>query len=288
MEVLLKRSILLLALLGTAACGGGGDTPDPTPVTDPTETRNGLPYAAGQVISDAEGLAMTLTSASYQTASGATIESPRTVTLDAGFFSTDQLNGSITIFGEVVQITNGQGTLANTNTVNVVYEPERSGDYVAAFEAVALDGNNYVGEEGYIVGFETRPSAVAAQTGGSVVYTGDFVANGLAARSEAEYEGGVVFTVNFNDNTVAGTFDGGLNGGAGSGGSDVDLAMGATSFSGNNNFNGSLTCADGCDGSAGTVDAAFYGPAADEIGGVIAVDFDGFEGAGTFIISVTP
>lgn len=289
MKILVTRSIILFAALATTACGGGGgETPDPTPVTDPTDTRNGLPYAASQVISDAEGVAMTLTTASYQTAGGATIEAPRTVTVDAGFFSSNQLNGTITIFGEVVPITNGQGTLDNTYTVTVVYEADRSGDYVAAFEAVALDGSEYVGEEAYIVGFETRPSAVAAQTGGSAVYTGDFVAHGLASGNEAEYEGGVVFTVNFNDNNAAGTFDGGLNGGAGNGGSDVDLAMGTTSFSGTNNFNGTLTCAAGCSGSAGTVDAAFYGPDADEIGGVIAVDFDGFEGAGSFIISVTP
>lgn len=281
----LNKSLVLMALLATTACGGGGGD-DPVITPTPGLAPNGLDYGAiGQALEDAEGTEMTLASADFTAGSGAQVSQGGSVTLNTGFVG-GALNGTVQIFGETVQISGGTGTLpSNGQEVTVVYDPDRSGTYAGAVELISYGSdqagvlNAVDGETHYVFGFETDPAYI---TPGSANYSGGFLANGLNNGVEAEYEGAITFAVNFGGNNVTGAIDGTI-----ANTTDVDLTLGNTSVVGSG-FNGALTCDAGCSGGAGTVDATFYGPNAEELGGVLALDFGNFEGAGTFIITVAP
>ena len=279
MKLHFAKPLMTTLLLVTAACGGGaGEDDDPiVPGNDPTPGSNGLDYAVSQNLRDAEGNAMTLTSASFESGAGASAQSG-SITLDAGFLSGGALSGSVDVLGETVAITNGTGNLANGQDVTLVYEAGRSGDYVGAVELVAFEtGGAVAGETHYVFGFETDPAEI---TSGTATYSGGFQASGLLnGTTEAEYEGDAIFDVNFAGR-VEGAFDGRLNNTT-----DVDLTLGQTSFGGNS-FEGDLSCASGCSGAAGSVGGTFYGPNAEELGGVLALEFGNFEGAGTLILTV--
>ncbi|SFR38244.1 hypothetical protein SAMN04488005_1207 [Yoonia tamlensis] len=273
------KSMAFMALLATTACGGGGGD---NPVVSPTP--NGLPYGAtGQDLADAEGVQMSLAAAALSS-TGVSVVQGGSVTLATDFLTggpanQGALDATIEIFGEVVTITNGSGTLSNGHSVTLIYEPDRSGQYAGAVSLTTFNtSGGQSGEVGYVFGFETDPADM--QVTGTATYSGGFVANGFAGLGAAEYEGTITIAVNFAG-PVSGSLDGMLDGTTAL---DLNLSGGALS---GNGITAGLTCAAGCTGGAGDLDASFYGPNAEELGGVLAIDSNVFEGAGTFIITVT-
>ncbi|WP_341366006.1 hypothetical protein [Yoonia sp. BS5-3] len=267
-----------IALVGLSACGssdgGGGGTAG----------SNGLDFGAvGQELSDAEGNAVTMSAGTFQVGSGPSI-SDATITVDSGFFNGD-LDGTIEIFGETVTITDGVGSLTTGEEVRLTYEDSRSGTYAAAVEASVSSLNDINGEGAYVFGFETNPTTVDARTG-SLTYVGDFQATGSVGGSttQTEYEGGLTVVVNFDSDEADFTFDGVLDGST-----DVDLGGDGLDIVGNQ-ISGDLGCDLGCSGSASEVDATFYGPDVDELGGVLIIDVSvtgvgTYDGVGTFVIT---
>jgi hypothetical protein len=280
----LNTSLALVALLAATACGGGGGD---DPVVTPPTGGNGLSYGvAGQNLSAAEGTEMSLANAGFETGSGAAVTQGGTVTLAADFLTggPSNLNATIFIFGEEVPITGGTGTLSNGNIVTLEYDPSRNETYAGAFSAANHDAGTYVGEAAFVFGFETDPADMRET--GTAEYSGGFLANGVMGGSEVAYEGAITIDVVF-DGGVTGTLDGELDGGPLEGGSDMDMTLSGGAISGNN-ITAGLACGPGCsDASGSTLDATFYGPNAEELGGVLAINTDQFDGAGTFIITVT-
>ncbi len=280
MTTAVTKSMILIALLATTACGGGGEDPVVTPDPGP----NGLSYGVvGQDLSDAEGTQMSLATAGYTTGSGAAVTQGGTVTLATNFLTggpanLSALDATIEMFGETVTISSGSGTLANGNVVTLTYEPDRTGEYAGAISiANHTSGGIYQGETAYVFGFESDPADM--ETIGTVNYSDGFLAQGISGASEAEYEGTIAIAVNFAG-TATGTLDGVVGGST-----DMDMTLSGGTLSGNT-ITAGLDCSVGCSGD-GDLDATFYGPNADELGGVLAIDTNTFEGAGTFIITVT-
>lgn len=297
MKVHFAKPLSFVAIVALTACGGGGGGGDTGGgggggggSVDPTPGSNGLPFGAeGQTLpDDAVDEVITMRSASFQARSAPTIETA-TITVDAGFFQGDtpNLDGTITIFGgPEVTITDGQGVLASGETVTVTYEPNRTLTYAAAIEVSvgSMDGIN--GEAAYVFGFETDPATIEGRTGGTVTYRGDFQSFGSlggAPNSDTEYAGGMTVGVDFTGTgnaTVA--LDGQIGG-------TQNVDMGGTMGLDGNRFAGGLTCVTGCVNTGSEIDATFYGPNADELGGVLAIDITvtgvgDYDGVGTFIL----
>lgn len=282
MQQYLPRTSIVAICIALSACGGGGGDDSGGGTTPAVPGTNGLDYGnAGQRLSDAEGIAITGDAAQLQ--NGIVSQSPGTITLDAGFFQGAR-DGTVTIFGEQVTISDGAGTLPSTSQdVNLFFDSSRSGTYAATLQVVtygAAQPGAIDGEIGYVFGFETNPAEMNAVTG-SLEYTGEFLAGGLLnGTTEAEYEGAATFTVDFGNNTVAGTLEGQIDSATWV---NLDLLDGALA---GNGFTGGLTCDVGCtDDSAGNVVGTFYGPSAAELGGTLVLDFGNFEGAGTFVLT---
>ncbi|WP_341366005.1 transferrin-binding protein-like solute binding protein [Yoonia sp. BS5-3] len=277
MNLRISSQVFLLAILGVSACSNSSSEANATPGT------NGLDYGAlGQELSDAEGAAVTMRSANFQTGddTGATTA---TITLDEGFFNGD-LDGTIEIFGETVVITDGVGKLANGQDVRLTYDSSQSGTYAAALDATVSEMSDINGGASYVLGFETNPDTVDARTG-SVTYSGDFqVAGSLdGSTTLVAYEGDITVVVDFTADAADFELDGVLN-------STTDVTMDASQLElFGNGISGDLECLEGCADSVSEVDATFYGPNADELGGIleinIEVDEDLYLGAGTFVIT---
>ncbi len=282
----LTKTLIMTALFGLAACGGGGSggvSATPTPGT------NGLDFGfPGQELDDAEGAAVTMSTAAFQEGSGATT-TDATITLDAGFFAGAN-NGTIQIFGETVTITNGAGNLSGGEDVQVIYETDRSGTYAAALEvSVSGTGMGAVNGEGaYVFGFETDPTELAALTSGSATYEGGFQVAGVVddGASTAEYEGTITVTADFLNDLADVELDGTFDGGTDIDMEGTDLAIATSGFA------GALSCTSGCSASSSNVDATFYGPDGAELGGVLGIGFTAgaadYDGVGTFIITPQP
>lgn len=293
----LAKPLSVFAFLALTACGGGsggGDTGGGGGGggVDPTPGSNGLPFgASGQTLPAAEGETVTMRSASFQVGNVPTIETV-TITVDSGFFQggTPNLNGTITIFGEPdpITITNGTGTLSSGQEVVLTYEDIRSGTWAAAVEASADSFNGADAmQSAYVFGFETNPTTVATGVTGTSTYNGVFQAFGSlngANNVDTEFAGGMDVVVNF---AGAGTASVDLlNAKINGVGTEVDMD-GQFGLAGNG-FNGGLDCDSGCSGT-GEIDATFYGPNADELGGVLTFDVTvsgqgAFDGVGTFIL----
>ena len=281
-KVVASAAIFLLA-----ACGGGGEGQVVPPVVN---EENGLSYGAeGQSLQDAEETEVSMDAASFQAGGSATI-ARSTILLDANFFAgeTSDLDGTINIFGQEVTITNGAGTLPTGENVVLTFESVRAGTYAAALEATISSIGKINGEAAYVFGFETNPDVIAARVTGGLIYAGDFQAFGSVngvANTQTEYEGGITVTVDFSGSGNADVvLEGTLNGSA-----SADLTGNGIEISGNS-FTGNLACTAGCSGSgSSTIDATFYGPDADELGGVIgvgiAVGGETFDGVGTFVLT---
>lgn len=268
MQSHLSRTAAVVVLISLAACGGGGGGDGPV-----TLGTNGLDYAVGQSLAEAEGEQMSLTNASYTPASGAQVSQGATVTLDAGFLTGGDLNGTFEINGNLVDINTGEAVVGG-QTFTLIYEPNRSREYAGAIEIVVETNGIRDGETHFVFGFETNPNNLPS---GSATYAGDFQVAGLLNGSDAEYEGGISFDVDFLGNVTGELL------GESAPFENVGLELTEVPVV-SNGFSGHLNCTSGCSGNAGNLDATFYGPNAEELGGVIAVEFGEYTGAGTFII----
>ena len=266
---LMFTALATLAACGSSGGGGGGGDGDGDGTSD-------------AVLSDIEGTTVTSSAAGFQVGSGASI-SNATITVDSGFFDGD-LDGTLEIFGETITITDGVGALNTGEEVRLTYETNRAGIYAAPIDATISSRNDINGETAFVVGAETSTSSVNAVTG-TLTYVGDFQAIGSlnGANAQTEYEGGITVVVDFASDDADFTLDGVLDGAT-----DVDLEGTGLDVAGNG-ISGDLDCAVGCSDSSSEVDATFYGPDANELGGVllvdIAVDGDAYDGVGTFVIA---
>ena len=290
MAALRINFLAIAAVAVLSACGGGGGdegggTPPPAPPSD-----NGLPYAAdGQSLVGAEDTEVVAEGASFQVGSGPTLGAA-TIRVSSGFFAgagaTSSLNGTITIFGETVTIENGVGTIPITGEeVRLIFESDRVGTYVAAVDVAVSDVTDGMinGGGAYVFGYETSPATIS--TLGTTEYRGSFQAYGSLNGSEdtdTEYDGGILIIADF-DSDVDVTLDGDLD--------DVGsmvLRNGSIPISGNS-FSGGLSCpASGCDSTGSQISGTFYGPNAEEVGGVLSINAtvggQDYDGVGTFII----
>jgi hypothetical protein len=291
----LTKPFMMTAFFALVACGGGsgddsGGGGGGGGGGTPTAGNNGLDFGfSGQELSDAEGTAITMRTASFRAGSGPSIDDA-TITLDAGFFNgsipnNPDLDGTIQIFDQTVTITNGVGRLTpGGEEVRATYEPNRSGTYAGALDITVSSAamGTINGEGAYVFGFETNPATISGFTRGSVIYNGSFQAIGSVTGSSdinSEFEGGITVTVNFGTDRANVLMNG-------AGGVTADLTGTNIPLTGNG-FVGQLSCAPSC-GSDSEIDATFYGPNADELGGVLSIDINvagtDFDGVGTFVI----
>lgn len=269
--------IMLSAFLAMSACGSSSSDDDGTVVADADDSE----------LSDIEGTELSTSSASFEIGEAATT-TEASITVDAGFFD-GTLNGTIEIFGETVTITDGAGSLTTGEEVRLTYETNRAGVYAAPIEATvsSSSASDLNGEVAFVVGTETAASVISAKTTGTVTYTGDFQATGSVdgANSQTEYEGGMTVLVDFAGNdadfALDGTFDG-----------TTDVDMEGTGDISGNEISGTLNCdtdTDCVDAGSSAVDATFYGPDAEELGGVLAIDIEvggsDYDGVGSFVIT---
>lgn len=292
MPLSLRKPLMLAAIFALAACGGGGGGDDDG--GGGGGGGGGGPPVLGE-INDTATISQSTRAANFQIGSGASIAQAVSITLDAGFLT--RIDGSVRIFGETVSISNGRGTL-NGQDVRVEIDRSSAGAFAVPVSVVSY-GPNLInpadpgGETGFVAGFETNASVLNARPdGGSVAYTGGFAALGVlqdgGVSQNNELEGDIVVNVSFGaSDTASVTIDGNSQNSIG-GSTSVDLSLASAPISGNG-FGGGLTCAGGgCDGTGSAIDATFYGPDAEEVGGVIAVNItrggDTFEGVGTFVI----
>jgi len=275
--ILIPATVFAMTL--TAACGGG----DSSDTDDDPVIINGLPVGAeGQHLSDAEGI--NVTARTERLVAGNTPGTQTAVIrVNNGFFAGD-LDGRIELFGETVTIRDGSGTLGSGEQVQLTYEADRSGTYVAALEASILGdpaSDETVAEAVYIFGFETDPAEMAALPAGTLRYIGGFQAAGYLNDDPTDpvpYDGEMTVVVDLGNDTADVTLDGIID-------NTTDTDMSGTVGLSSNDLSGTLRC-DGCSGSA-ALRATFYGPDAAELGGVLGltnVGDDGFDGTGTFII----
>ncbi len=289
---------LTFALTGCVGGGGSGGSVDSTPTNGGAVGGTGsggtgvgnssIPSANAEILVDLEGQALTLRAAEVRSnGQPSLVDAALTITDGALSNGSASASGTIDVFGERVTITNNRGTLANGKDIAILIEPSRFGEYAAVFEAV-VSGPNVAGDDGetaYVFGFETDASAVSALSNPSVFYTGSFQAFGTYGTvNQTEYEGTVTVTADFSGpDSVDVDLDGQI------GTQAVDLQARDLPVTGNG-FAGSLICPTDCsnDGTS-QVDATFYGPNAEEIGGVLAIiirtggaDYDG---VGSFVIT---
>ena len=276
----------LLATTAVAVLGACSSIGTSIPPSD-----NGLPYAAaGRSLAGAEDTDVVAEGATFQAGNGPTIGGA-TIRVNSGFFAgagaTSSLDGTITIFGETVEIIDGDGRLSTDEEVRLFYEPDRVGTYVAAVEAAVSDvtGGTINGGGAYVFGFETSPAVISDLGNGTITYSGNFQVYGSRGGSEVtdtEYEGALTIIADFGS-SVNVTLDGELAG-VGS----MDLSNGSIPMS-RNGFSGALNCGPGCSGSGSGISGTFYGPNAEEVGGVLSIDVNNaggqtYDGVGTFII----
>jgi hypothetical protein len=206
------------------------------------------------------------------------------VQLNAGSLA-GAINGTIEIDGQNVTITNGSGTVPGGPSVAVNYDPDLSGTYAGVLEITVADGGAVIGENTIVFGFESNPTEITGRTSGSLTYVGDFQAFGhFDGAPQTEYAGAMTLVANFSGSgTVSGSLSGQVNGAV-----DVNMNINSTPISGNE-FSPTLSCTTCGTTNDGQIIGNFYGPNADEVGGVMTFDFtvsgDPFIGSGSFVLT---
>ncbi len=311
--------LALIALSFLSACMGGGDGDGAKASSNGTSIVvlsappappqvNGLAYGiAGQSLSDAEGVEISALQSAGSDSAAANTDTVA-ITFDAGFFAVASTarNAEAIFLGETVMISGGEGTLTNGQTVRLFYDPSAAGSYVGAAQLAAYaalettpPANPINAEAHYLFGFLSDPDVINARISGAVRYSGDIVAtgfvttNGVASAdlTGTELDGAINLTVNFDDDWVTGDLSATYT--ADTQIVPIDLSLPHTAFSGNT-FAGAFECATtgGC-ASATEMNAGFFGPSADEVGGVLQIetvhdigeDRYQFSGAGSFVIT---
>lgn len=302
------RGLATVALfLALAGCGGGGassvDTgPQPVPGT------NGLDYGfEGQDIRDSEGATIVTPGASFRETSDPA-NGTVTLTLAPGFFNaapTDQ-NATVTMFGETVEINGGEGFLSNGQTVRLLFDPANNGTYSAILSLVSYGtlepgiASPIDGEQVVVFGYETDPTTIQSVLPGSLgvtTYSGDFAASGIVRDTSGDvvgdrgtqFDGSISFEIDFNSSRANGQIVGTYSTPTEIVPLTLNMGLGSYNDSG---FTGTFNCPD-CTENASFVEATFFGPAAEELGGVIAIDATSdvngedlqFTGVGGFTLS---
>ncbi|WP_342078165.1 transferrin-binding protein-like solute binding protein [Yoonia sp. SS1-5] len=311
MAVTFSRSLVIVAGAALAGCGGGGGG-DGGPANRALPGANGLDYGfAGQRLDEAETVEVSARAALLQDGADPFI-GPTQITFGPGFFSNPPSGQSaeVEIFGEPVTITNGEGTLSNGQTVRINFDPTAAGTYAGAISLISYGSQQpgpppfaNDGEEHFVFGFETNPDTIEDFRGirGTAVYAGSFSASGIVYDDVdnivgdlgTEMTGTVTFDVGFDTGTVGGTLEGTYT--TGTTPVDVSLILDENITDLNNTgFAGILECgtAPNCS-SISTVEGDFFGPNAEELGGVVSLnvinDVGGadlnYTGAGSFIVT---
>lgn len=294
-DIHVRVAAAALSLLALSGCGGGGGTEGTIGDIVVGPGNNGLPGAVeGLTLSgDATGIEFDAASARSSAAGQQLVTIP--VTFGADFFRYSVLDGpgaldaDIVVNGQPVTITNGVGSYGGSEAV-LTYDPDTMGEYSAIFGVTVPEQGI---QQAYAVGFETDPS-VLATISRAVLYEGGFSAQGTSRRSgdvqEAELDGSVAFLVDFDGaDRISADLEGTWTHGAGGTSLTLYLKLDPRALDGNE-FSGALLCADrSCSGSSSRISGTFYGPMANELAGVMAIDATvsgyTFEGAGNFLIT---
>ncbi|MFQ1702660.1 transferrin-binding protein-like solute binding protein [Loktanella agnita] len=253
-------------------------------MSDDPISGNGLPFASGgRSLADTEGTTMSLQGARLQQNGDGAIDSG-TIRLDAGFFDADidaERNAMATIFGEEIVITNGVGQVTTGEEVLLIYNFNDSGLYAGAVQFTVSSNNGadgtIDGEVAYVFGYETNPADLPSGSG-TTTYEGGFQAAGYVGETSPDYEGTLSVEVSFANDFARVELNGKLDGE-----DSLNLSGSNLALSGNG-FSGGLNCSAGCLTSSSEIDASFYGPNAEEVGGVLLIETNRYEGVGSFII----
>ncbi len=289
------KVVILPMLLALAACGGTEASVDNGGGGGGAGGDDGGGGGGGPIlpaIDDSTAISQTTRIANFQIGDGASIGQNASITLDAGYLSA--INGTVQIFGQSVSITNGAGRV-NGQDVRVEIDASSVGAFAVPVSVFSYSGpqSNPAtagGEAAFVVGSETASSFLAAQAG-SVNYRGGFAVQGIleigGGQEGAELEGDITVNVSFGGtDTATATLNGAYDPASG-GPRNVTLTLNNAPISGNG-FSGTLTCTTSNCSDNSTIDATFYGPEAEEVGGVLAIDINRsgevYQGAGTFVI----
>ncbi len=294
--------------------GGGNDAPADPPAllfgsTDPAASRSGLDYADGtQDVDDltdqTHTVRVTRTVTNTVTGEVREITTDEVVTLGAPDANGRVQDFTITLDGETLAFVDREFVRADGARIQ---GQERSGavnlpatDFVSAFRVTdnglifGLNGDEITNAFS-VTGFETDPNVIAMNTG-AVTYTGGV--DGLNDNNGGGFfDGTFILNASFADSTVDGAFAlTSFDTAFGEGSVDLDLAP--TSITGNG-FAGDLTVGDcsfdACT-SASEIGGVFYGPNAEEVGGIMSVDItvtdggvsDQVNGTGAFAGAANP
>lgn len=270
---------------------------------------NGLPFGTiGQTPADLENVTIAATASVVADAGDQTEASTNTTSIrfGTGFFSQNATGQDAVVqaFGEEITVTGGEGTLSNGQTVRIFFDPDAMGDYAGTAQIVTygalenplpLDPIN--GESHVLFGFLTDPEIVEKRVAGNVEFVSDLAAfgqvsvNGTPAEvtGGVEFDGAIEVQVNFGSNWMSAQLQGTFQ--ADDQTIGVALEMDPTAFRGNT-FGGDFRCANGAGCTTNTsLDGGFYGPNAEELGGVVSLNTQhavgattyGFQGSGSFV-----
>lgn len=276
---------VLLAALTLSACGGGGgggsNDPDVEDMTDfdvvigtendPTVTYPAFSDATAPINSDLRYISL---NAALVGANGSA-----TLDHDGGTITSGVLAGTLNSGRTSVALAGGgTGTLSNPD----------SNEFLRLFQIQGGANSGTIG----VIGIETDPTDIPAPTVGTVEYGG--TASVTAAPGDQNLyvlSGDVNVTADWATSTVTtrfGNFSGTANGNAAGSGLGQMIISGATigadgsftggSITGTGTVFGSLSGTSGLSGTRGQ----FFGPDADEVGGVLVIDQGDFEGAGVY------
>ena len=294
MRLLSSASILVLALAACSSGGGGatGNAGINPGTTSTSRSATGLPFADDVVGEPSVEGPLTITVARFQTdySTGQTriIVSKENLNIT----DVDSLEGTLTLGGstlnfvydsfrdETYAIWNGQAVepyLSNEET------------YVSAVAFYTYDDSKtgFDTEAVTLIGFETNPANLPS---GFTTYSasgdgyGNFLEAGSVTEQEVQFYIDAFLDVDFDSLQVDGDIYLELDTAGES--RIADLRMVSTDLQGNG-FDTTAVCLNGCSGSSSLVGGAFYGPNAEEIAGLLALDIsDGtkrFVGAGAFL-----
>ncbi|NNJ68547.1 MAG: hypothetical protein HKP54_10980 [Boseongicola sp.] len=282
--------IKLLALVVLTGCSAGytSRSSDVAYLIGP----NGLEFAsASQNLADIEGRTFSVTVARFvrdtDSGEGSIQVSEETVTLASGFTTGDTIDLTLSLDGEELTFVNGRASMESGQSVwgYLNFTLDRPTIYSAtggfySYEKYLDPSESDVFEtEGYFaVGFQTDPSEILEMSG-PIEYRGEYHGfgqlldtEGGLLNDELQTNGLISITVDFDSSSASGVLNGLFDP---DGSADaytmffVDAALDGNSFAAAPD----MVCAPGATCTSATnLGGSFFGPAGDEISGVIGFD----------------
>lgn len=205
---MLNRAIATIGLLGVAACGGSGGSGNPTPTVEPAPVVDPISNSGFATASSA---VVTGESFDAQNTFRLLGDSVGNIVIDQQdveySIAEDGSNVTVVVAGETYVLTptlSGYGLVDGSNQITAtrIYAPTPAAEIVDVFAVI----DNELNDGSFVIGFDTDPAQVAAQTGTAQMQGEIFVTarNGFGRAFGA---GDVTLDVNFNDNTVSGDFN---------------------------------------------------------------------------------